>query len=362
MTDLNFLQKFTEHGGNVYYYAKNLKLSPFEIIDLSSSANPLIKKFLKINSKKLLNILEFYPDPEGEDLKEVLSKTYGIDKKSIVIGNGSYELLQGLILILPERTKFFLPEPTFVGYRKILKLKEKSKIYTHFSLNPEEHLEAIEKFLKKESKGKAVIICHPNNPTGLVFNKEALSTLISKYEETFFIIDEAFIDFVEEESLISQTKTHENLFILRSLSKFYGLAGVRIGYLVTLNPLLSKVKTLVPTWSANTLSQYLARELLLNQEFKKRSLKYFQNLKTLFEKALKEMEVNFLPSYTNFYLLRHLPGGKNFFFWLLKEKHILIRPCFNFHGLTEGDFRVSLKDEKSLKLFIGALREWLKAL
>lgn len=355
-------QEFPPHGGNVYLFAKSLGISPFGIIDLSSSVNPLIKDFLKITPEVLLNLLEFYPDPEGHELKEIIAKRYRINKNNILLGNGSYELLQLLLLNLPNETNLFIPEPTFIGYKKILSLRKDIRIHTHFSLDPNKHLKAIETFLTKTPSPKAVIICNPNNPTGTLFRKKDLKDLISFYDQSFFILDEAFIDFVEEESLISEVEFFSNLFILRSFTKFYGLAGARIGYMVSSHPHLKKIKELRPPWSVNTLSQYLAKELFLNEAFREKSLKHFRHLRNLFEDSLREIEVNFIPSFTNFYLLKDLPSGREFFFWLLKERLILIRSCYNFYGLTEKDFRVSLKDEDSLRLFIEALREWLKAL
>jgi threonine-phosphate decarboxylase len=353
---------FTEHGGNIYYYAKKLGLSPFELIDLSSSANPLVKNFIENELEKFLKILEFYPDPEGEELKKAISRTYGVKTEHLVLGNGSYELLQWLILSLPSETVFFLLEPTFVGYRKILQIRRDIKLTYHISLDPEEHLEALEKFLKRGNYPRAVLICNPANPTGTLFTKRELSTLIETYEKTYFIVDEAFIEFVEGESLLGEVEAYKNLFVFRSFSKFYGLAGARIGYLGSQNPYINHLKKIIPTWSANSLSQYLAKSLILNSDFKKVSLEHFKRLKNLFEKTLDDLKVSYFKSFTNFYLIRELPRGKEFFFWLLKEKHILVRPCYNFLGLTENDLRVSLKDEESLNLFLEALREWVEAL
>jgi threonine-phosphate decarboxylase len=356
------LPSLPEHGGNVYFYARLLGVSPFEIIDLSSSVNPLIKDFLTLKEEELFHLLQLYPDPEALEIKSLIAERYRLKVENILPGNGSYELLQLLILNLPKNCRIFLPEPTFVGYRKIASLRSDLIIKQNFSLNPKDQLRTLEDFLKNLKTPGAIIICNPNNPSGTIFEKESLKYLISHYDNALFIIDEAFIDFSEENSLLKETADFTNLFVLRSLTKFYGLAGVRVGYLASSNPLLSKIKALRPEWSVNTLSQYLARKLLLNQAFKERSLKHFHNLKDQFERALEEMDLTFIPSQTNYYLLRHLPKGRDFFAWLLKEHFILIRPCENFYGLTENDFRVSLKDERGLRLFIEALREWLKAL
>ncbi len=351
-----------EHGGNVYFYARLLGVSPFDLIDLSSSVNPLIKDFLPLKEEELFHLLQLYPDPEASEIKGLIAERYGLKAENLLPGNGSYELLQLLILNLPRSCKIFLPEPTFVGYRKIAALRKDLSIKQNFSLNPEDQIQSIEDFLKNLQAPGAVIICNPNNPTGKVFKKNSLKYLISRYDNALFIIDEAFIDFSEDNSLLRETANFPNLFVCRSLTKFYGLAGMRVGYLASSSHLLSKIRALRPEWSVNTLSQYLARKLLLNSAFKKESLRHFHKLKNLFERSLQEMGLSFIPSETNFYLLRHLPKGRDFFAWLLKERLILIRPCENFYGLKEDDFRVSLKDEKGLTLFIEALREWLGAL
>ncbi len=348
------------HGGNIYYFTRLLKKDPLEIIDLSSSVNPLIRKFLKLEEEEIFKALELYPDPEAEELKEILSHLYQVKRENFLLGNGSYELLKLLLLNLPSPSVIFLLEPTFIGYRKILSQRKDLNLEWTLTLNTEEKLWILERFLKGPSQSKVVIFCNPNNPTGNILKKDSLIYFLTSYPNVIFIIDEAFIEFSEEDSLIQETNLYPNLFVLRSLTKFFGLAGARMGYLVSSHPILEKIKNQKEPWSLNTLSQVLAKKILLNQEVKKKSLKYFLELKRIFEKELEELPINWFKSVTNFYLLRDIPKGEEFFFWLLKEKGILIRSCYNFYGLTARDFRVSLKDRESLEIFISGLREWLK--
>lgn len=351
-----------QHGGNIYFFSEILGLSPSKIIDLSSSVNPLVKKFLDFERDELLETLSRYPDPECIELKRILAEKYSLEENFILVGNGSYELLQLLILGLPSNTRIFIPEPTFIGYRIIISKKKDLIPEPHISLYPDGHLEALRKFLTNSTSPKAAIICNPNNPTGLSINKDSLLSIISHYPDVLFIIDEAFIEFDEKNSLITEVENHANLFILRSLTKFFGLAGARVGFLISSNPLLKKINSLKPSWSVNTISQFFAKKILKTENFVMESLNYFSDLKGIFEERIKTLKVDLLPSKTNFYLLRNLPKGCDFFIWLIKEKNMLVRNCYNFLGLTENEIRVSLKDKDSLILFCEALEEWLKAL
>lgn len=349
-----------EHGGNVFYYSKVLGIPLTKIIDLSSSVNPILKSYLKEKNFNLWDYLEFYPDTEGEELKETLSQIYSLEKENFLLGNGSFELWQYfLMFLLPKGCKVFIPEPTFIGYRKILTNRKDVEIINPLSLNPEDHLSFLEDFLKKKSKSKVVILCHPNNPTGLPYAKENLITFLAKNPDTLFLIDEAFIDFIERESLLSEVSQFSHLYVFRSFTKFYGLAGLRIGFLVGNKKILNKLKTILPTWNTNTLSQILAKDLLLDEQFKKQSLEFFLKQKKIFETGLRALEVFYFPSVTNFYLMEVRRGG-SFSRWLLKEKKILVRNCFNFVGLSEDYIRVSLKWDEANQRFLEALEEWLK--
>ncbi len=351
-----------QHGGNIYFFAEKFGLSPSQIIDLSSSVNPLIRNFLTLNEREFYEALSHYPDPECQELKKAFAKKYALSEEYILVGNGSFELLQWLLLSLPSNTHIFIPEPTFIGYRKII--SKRKNLFPHFniSLNPEEHLFALKRFLENSLSPKAVIICNPNNPTGLSFQKESLLSFITDYSNVIFIIDEAFIEFDEKNSLTTEISKCSNLFILRSLTKFYGLAGARAGFLISSNPLLKEIEALKPSWSVNTISQILAKRILEDKTFREKSLEHFSKLKALFEDKMKALGIEFLESKTNFYLLRNIPKGYDFFLWLIQERHILVRNCYNFLGLSERDIRVSLKEEDSLNLFCEALKEWLKAL
>ncbi|MFN3504660.1 MAG: pyridoxal phosphate-dependent aminotransferase [Caldimicrobium sp.] len=349
------------HGGNIFFYAKKLSLPPLEITDLSSSVNPWLCDYLKEKGINLYNYLEFYPDPECTELKEILGKIYSLDPEHFLIGNGSFELIHAFLqFFLPKNTLVLLLEPTFVGYRNILSKREDLKIETFIHLEEKEHLNYVEKFLqKKDTYPKAVILCNPQNPTGALYFKKDLISLLLKAPYVYFLIDEAFIDFKEEESLMSEVLNFPNLFLFRSLTKFYGMAGLRLGYMVGDKKVLNKLKKVLPIWNINTLAQILAKILLLDESFKKRTLEYFSKEKKAFERTLKALGIKFFPSVANYYLL-YLKNGERFYTWLLKEKGILVRSCYNFVGLSADYIRVSLKRREENLKFLSALEEWCK--
>ncbi len=351
------------HGGNIYRVAKICKKAPSEIIDLSASTNPLItsKKILKKIQKVFREIsifLDKYPDPECTQLKKIIAEKYKISEEAILCGNGSTELIYlSTRALSPDRV--LIVEPTFIEYERATRISGVKKISRIFDLKKEKILKKLKTALKKE-KIQAVFLCNPNNPTGWVIEKNKILEIVEGYPDITFLIDEAFIEFCEKESLLREATFYPNLIVFRSFTKFFGLAGLRLGYLVSNEKLIERLKNYKEPWSVNMFAQTLGIFLLTDKDFIKKSLQFFKKEKQYVETALQKIKVKFFPSVTNFYLL-YLPKGLDLTKYLLKSG-ILVRNCYNFYGLNENYIRVSLKKRKENQKFLRALKTWLKGL
>ena len=215
------------HGGKI-----PLKNSDHKIIDFSSNITPLgIPNSVKSIIKKNLNNVQFYPDPNSENVISSLEKYTHLSKSNIIVGNGAIEILYNFCYaFLSKTTKVLIHTPTFQEYETSVKLSN-CKISYFKSLNLSTNIDS---FILQIPKNGCVFICNPNNPTGeLLTKKELLSIIIkAKKSKTLVFIDECFIELVpnSNESVISYVKKYDNLFILRSLTKSFGLPGIRIGY------------------------------------------------------------------------------------------------------------------------------------
>jgi len=351
---------YPEHGGNIYYFANRLDVQPFEIIDMSASVNPLTKDFLKEAISDPYFYIQFYPDPDCSELRKLLCEKLQTEGNSILFANGSMELIKDAILwFLPKGATVLLPQPTFTAYRKFLNLRKDLLVLAPYTLNPSYLLDLVDQFLEKNYPNKVVILCNPNNPTCWTIKKSDLLQRINQNHHTLFLIDEAFIDFCEEESLAHLAPTLPNLIVFRSLTKFYGLAGTRIGYLIANEDIIHKLKRFQTTWQVNTLSQVFASFLLKNQLFKKISLDFFSKELKKFERTLKDLGIWHRIGVVNFVFFR-LERGEEFWQWLLREERILIRTCSNFEGLNGDYLRVSVKESEANDRFLTALVRWLR--
>jgi len=354
---LTFYYTF-HHGGDIYTMAKILGIKTNSIIDLSTSINPLplpskykqalLKNFPQINK---------YPDPFCRSFKETLQELYSIPEANVLCGNGSTELIYLFVKALAPKKALIL-EPTFNEYERACKVYN-VYVYKIFSLDKELLLEKMHKTLSK-SKIDLVFVCHPNNPTGWLYKKEDLLNIITKFPATTFIVDEAFIDFCEKDSLITEALSHNNIILLRSLTKFYGLTGLRFGYAVSSKEIIERAEKFLPPWNVNVFSQILASLILKDEDFKRKTLNFFIKEKEYFEHKLKRLSkkysIDYFPSHANFYLLK-LP--KDDFFDFCFKEGILIRDCSNFYGLSKHYVRVSVKFRKWNKIFFNVLEKWL---
>ncbi len=353
------IYKKLPHGGNIYKIAEITSKSLKEIIDLSSSVNPLpLPKEIIQKIKDLLFLLDKYPDPESLSLKKTISEIYEIPLNTIICGNGSTELIY-LTLQAFSFSSAIILEPTFIEYERACKINKISKIKHIFSLNKDKGLSQLENYLKKNFSNVVVFICNPNNPTGWLIEKERLFYLINKYSSVFFLVDEAFIEFGKEHSLIKEATKVKNLIIFRSLTKFYGLAGLRLGYGVSYANNIKILERYKIPWSINSIAQHFGIFILKNKDFFTNSLNFFTKEKQFFENNFRRLKINFFPSITNFYLF-YLENGAEFTEYLFK-KGILIRNCYNFYGLNENYLRVSIKMRKENEIFFKELENWLKA-
>ncbi len=348
-----------QHGGNVYNAANKKNISVEKIIDFSANINPFgPPEWLRPCISAGVDSLLHYPDPYASEFIKVIAQRYGLDEDTIIVANGSTELLYQLPRVL-GCTRAVIPVPCYVDYSKVMEQAEIPVIF--FNLSEEENfapdLSEIEKLLRP---GDLLVLGSPNNPTGCVLKAESIKTLALKNPESLFLVDEAFLDFVDsEQSLAGQLN---NCITLHSLTKFYAIPGLRLGYGVFPMTIAEKLKNLLPPWTVNSLAQNVGLKCVQDFTYQKAAKAYLNSCKESFADALANFkDLTVFPSAANYFLIK-LSGdltvatlaGK------LYEKNILIRNCQNYHNLTDRYFRIAIRNERDNFVFIAELSKILK--
>jgi len=320
------------HGALDFSELEQLGISPDEVLDFSVNSNPFGAPpgvWDAIQKTKL----ERYPDREAIALRRAISDGLGVSMDQIVVGNGAAELIQLIPLaFLRPGEKVLIVGPTFGEYERSARLVGadpyfwRSDLRMDFTVQPEE----IQKILDEQAF-RLVFLCTPNNPTGAVFPVETLKTWAEKYPQTIFMVDEAYLAFVPGMKTTLDA-LRKNIIVLRSMTKDYALAGLRLGYAVADEEMIRTLASLRPPWNVNAIAQAAGLAALQDGEYLTKTMNAIQDAKADLVKGLKSLGFNPHPSQTHFFLI---PVGNGAVFRRrLLQAGIQVRDCASF-GLPE---------------------------
>jgi threonine-phosphate decarboxylase len=189
-------------------------------------------------------------------------------------------------------------------------------------------------------------LCNPNNPTGGLMKKEDVLKIAEAARglKCYLVVDEAFMDFVPEESVIKEVRNNPYLIVLRSMTKFYALSGMRIGYGIFPSAVMDTIKRYKEPWTVNTIAQTAGIAALNDAGYRTQTFKIMRNEKKVLEDCFKLLGIPYFPSSANFYLIKHDNAQK--IIASLRNKGIMIRDCSNFIGLDGSYMRIAVKSNK----------------
>jgi histidinol-phosphate aminotransferase len=307
-----------------------------------------------------LSTLNRYPDGSGYYLKEKLSAVFGMSNDQIIIGNGSNEIIELIVrTFLSRNEEVIQASPTFLLYEKMVAgagAKMMSIPLTEFKPD----LDAIRKAITSQTK--VIFINNPNNPTGSVLFKDELEDFLESIpSDVIVVLDEAYIEFVTDERAangLGLLKTYPSIIVLRTFSKLYGLAGLRIGYGFASAQIIDYMNRVRQPFNVHTLAQVGATAALDDTEFVGKTLRTIKDgLAYLFD-ALKRIGVDYLPTQTNFFLI-HIPmGGKKLYERMLQEG-VIVR-AMDSYGLNDY-IRINVGVPEENERFIRTLKKVLKS-
>jgi threonine-phosphate decarboxylase len=361
--------------GDIHRLAEELKIQERAIIDFSTPASPLgVSKKVKAELRKHLKYLHHYPDPEAERLKKRLAQDHGIDPETILCGNGSIELIYLLARALRPR-KILIPEPTFSEYERACRMtnhelhviRYELKEETNFDINPEEFISAMSGTINSSlithhssPPFDMVFLCNPNTPTGRPLKRDGIMHIADAAKKFgyYLVVDEAFIDFIPDDSVIRDVADNPHLIVLRSMAPFYALSGLRLGYGVFPRHLVHILKEHKEPWTVNSLAQRAAVIALKDKVYRRETLRSIQDEKKYLEKNFKKIGMAFLPSAANFYLVKM--DGALETCRQLKKKGILLCECSDCRGLDRTHIRIAVKSHRENTILIRELKKILQ--
>ncbi|HEY9629621.1 MAG TPA: threonine-phosphate decarboxylase CobD [Coleofasciculaceae cyanobacterium] len=353
---------FQAHGGNLAWAASLAGCSPREILDFSASISPLGTPPSAIAAIQAhLGDLAHYPDPDCRELCQVLSEVHAVSPEWILPGNGSAELLTWASRELAELSSTYLITPAFGDYLRSLKAFGAKVIRCPILLEgqavlPKSLLDFSEAI---GSKATGLLLNNPHNPTGRLFAAEAILPLLDRF--ALVVIDEAFMDFLlpeQQQSLIDRVADYPNLVILRSLTKFYGLAGLRLGYAIAHPDRLRRWRQWRDPWSVNVLAAAAGVAGLRDMVFQRRTWAWLAEAHTpLFEGLAALPGLDPIPSAVNYFLVRSERSAVELQMKLLQASRILIRDCRSFPELGDRFFRVAVRTVEENRLLLRGLAE-----
>lgn len=293
--------------------------------------------------------LNFYPDDSYSELKKEINNYVGYEPKNITVGNGSSELLDLCVKTFVDKNETILSlDPTFSMYSIYAQVFSAkyigAKAEEDFKLNVDSIIKDI-----KENNPKLVILCNPNNPTGTVLTKEEVRKIV-KSTDALIALDEAYMEF-SDESLIDEVMNYNNLLIVKTVSKAFSLAGIRMGYIVANEEIITSIEKVRAPYNLNSLSTYIATEALKQKE---KMLDYVEKIKQQREiiyNTLIDLGVKTYKSGANFVFFKsNIEDLQN----KLVKKDVLIR---KFSGKLDDCYRVSVGTKEQNTKFLEAFKE-----
>lgn len=336
-----------DHGGTIFATARRMGVPLSSLSDFSASINPLgLSPLVKTAIVQALDSLVHYPDAGHQELKEALAHYHRLSAACFVVANGSTELIYQLPAVLPGR-RALLAAPCFSEYERALE-RQRWEVH-HFLLSPGDGFSLDLALLEaKLAEGyDAFYLCNPGNPSGTLYPPHIVEQVceLCSAAGSFLVLDEAFMDFCEEASAKRSIVKGGNALILRSMTKFFGIPGLRLGYAMANEPLCGRLEALGVPWNVNTLALAAGTASLQDQEYNQRTILFIDQERRFLCDLLGSLpQLRVYPSCANFLLVEIVGGmtARELAERLLPEL-VIIRDCATFYGLTPHFFRIAVR-------------------
>jgi len=359
------------HGGDFWESVGNKKN---ELIDFSSSINPFgvpedVEKEIKAWK------IKHYPPLNHEKLKDAVSEYINDENagkaktgtENIVLGAGSMELIKNYCELFFASKNFkksaLIPIPSFSEYERYSELYGAEINFAGPKRDLKIDTEKIIDMAKKLKNKKQVLLflCNPNNPTGASLDNDDVEIVLNCLENSnaALFLDECFTEFSSQKSLCPEAAERDNLFIIRSFTKFFALPGLRIGYGISGRKTIKKLEKLALPWNINIFAHDAAIACLKDKEYMKKSRTAVKRERKFLSGELKKIGLKVSDSDANFLLVENNWDAKKLKAWLL-AKGLLIRECSSFRGLDRRFIRVSVRLRGENKILVERIKEYLE--
>ncbi|MCY6356314.1 histidinol-phosphate transaminase [Clostridium sp. ZS2-4] len=347
------------HGGDIY--TEGL-LKGRSLIDFSSNINPLgMPDSFRENIGEALDNVVRYPDMQYRELYKTIRdyiEEADLSKDNLILGNGAAEIIDLAVSMLES---ILIVVPSFAEYDEDA---EKWGCRVEYSYLKEDMTYDYEDIFSKLEKVHGVIIGNPNNPNGNVIDKKKFKEILDYCEKQnkLIIIDEAFIEFIgnREMSFIKEVKEYKCLVLVRALTKFFALPGIRFGYGISSNKeIIEKMEKRQNPWNINCFAETAAKYVLKDSKYIEESLQWIKEEREYLPEKLKSISFmeKVYPTYSNYVLCKLKNIDCNTLYGLCLKEGIVIRKADNFKGLGKYYVRFAIKDRKLNDILLKALKK-----
>jgi threonine-phosphate decarboxylase len=358
------------HGGQLRHIAERFGIPAASLLDFSANLNPegppaAVVTCLRESLRKP-SMLVNYPDLDEMELRPSLARYAGVRPENVVAANGFVPLLDTALRVLPIQS-CLVPVPAFVEYRRTLERSRVEMIPLLSQGKPFAPGAAFAYDTNELLSGshRAVLLANPQNPSATLCPRETLIRLVEEANRrnVYVLIDEAFIDYCPEASLAGVIDQFPNLILFRSVTKFFGMAGLRVAYALANTEFARQVRDALAPWTITTLASIAARVAVEDEAYCRRTVDLNHTRRTQLRAGLDRLGVQVYPSIANFLLLRFSESVDSQQCWeqLVREHHIVLRNCANYEGLADGHLRTAIRTEAENDRLLEALAQVLGA-
>lgn len=349
------------HGGQLRQIAERFGIPLWELLDFSANINPdgpppavLSSLRASLDDHAVLNT---YPDLDEFELTQAIGRFAGVSPQMITVGNGFVPLLESALRLLKGK-RCLLPVPSFLEYRRTLE-RLGVEIIPHTLTRDSGFRYDVEALLTGEHD--AILLANPQNPSGVLTSQRELLSLVeaAALRRMLVLLDEAFIDYAPAQSLALDAERLPNLIVFRSVTKFLGVPGLRVGYMVAHQAMTRKLRDDLAPWPITTLAARAVAAGLADEAFAARTRLLNERRSGNLRLRLQSLGVQTYLSAANFLLFRLPVPDQQSSFWqrMIVEHSLVLRDCSNYEALSPGHIRTAVRNEQENTRLVKAVNE-----